>query len=50
MLLHVFMHELGHHYDRIHQKHLDSTIMQKSSLPIDSSSCFRSMWMCLGIQ
>lgn len=21
MLLHVFMHELGHHYDRIHQKH-----------------------------
>lgn len=20
-LLHVFMHELGHHYDRIHQKH-----------------------------
>jgi len=25
MLLHVFMHELGHHYDRIHQKHADST-------------------------
>jgi hypothetical protein len=25
MLLHVFMHELGHHYDRIHQKHLNST-------------------------
>jgi hypothetical protein len=25
MLLHVFMHELGHHYDRIHQKHLGST-------------------------
>jgi len=25
MLLHVFMHELGHHYDRIHQKHLDSS-------------------------
>ncbi|MBC8002377.1 MAG: hypothetical protein H7X97_07290 [Opitutaceae bacterium] len=24
MLLHVFMHELGHHYDRINQKHLDS--------------------------
>ena len=23
-LLHVFMHELGHHYDRIHQKHRDS--------------------------
>jgi hypothetical protein len=22
MLLHIFMHELGHHYDRIHQKHL----------------------------
>jgi hypothetical protein len=21
MLLHVFMHELGHHFDRIHQKH-----------------------------
>jgi hypothetical protein len=21
MLLHVFMHELGHHYDRTHQKH-----------------------------
>ena len=25
MLLHVFMHELGHHYDRTHQKHLGST-------------------------
>jgi len=25
MLLHVFMHELGHHYDRIHQKHLGSS-------------------------
>jgi len=25
MLLHVFMHELGHHYDRIHQKHLHSS-------------------------
>jgi hypothetical protein len=25
MLLHVFMHELGHHYDRIHQKHIGST-------------------------
>src|SRR5215204_5728629 len=25
LLLHVFMHELGHHYDRIHQKHLGST-------------------------
>jgi len=25
MLLHVFIHELGHHYDRIHQKHLGST-------------------------
>ncbi len=24
-LLHVFMHELGHHYDRIHQKHSDSS-------------------------
>lgn len=24
-LLHVFMHELGHHYDRIHQKHHGST-------------------------
>ncbi len=23
-VLHVFMHELGHHYDRINQKHLDS--------------------------
>lgn len=23
MLLHVFMHELGHHYDHIQQKHLD---------------------------
>ena len=21
MLLHIFMHELGHHYDRINQKH-----------------------------
>jgi hypothetical protein len=25
MLLHIFMHELGHHYDRIHQKHLGSS-------------------------
>ncbi len=25
MLLHVFLHELGHHYDRIHQKHHDTT-------------------------
>lgn len=25
MLLHIFMHELGHHYDRIHQKHLSSS-------------------------
>jgi len=25
MLLHVFMHELGHHFDRINQKHLRST-------------------------
>jgi len=25
MLLHVFMHELGHHHDRLHQKHRDST-------------------------
>jgi ribosomal protein L19 len=25
MLLHVFMHELGHHFDRIHQKHFGST-------------------------
>jgi hypothetical protein len=25
MLLHVFMHELGHHYDRIHQKHLGAS-------------------------
>jgi hypothetical protein len=25
MLLHVFMHELGHHHDRSHQKHLGST-------------------------
>lgn len=25
MLLHVFMHELGHHYDRIHQEHLGSS-------------------------
>jgi hypothetical protein len=24
-LLHVFMHELGHHYDYIHQKHRDSS-------------------------
>src|SRR5580704_1934133 len=24
MLLHVFMHELGHHYDHIHQKHIGS--------------------------
>ena len=24
-LLHVFLHELGHHFDRIHQKHLGST-------------------------
>lgn len=25
MLLHIFMHELGHHYDRIHQKHRNSS-------------------------
>jgi hypothetical protein len=25
MLLHVFMHELGHHHDRLHQKHRAST-------------------------
>jgi len=25
MLLHVFVHELGHHYDYIHQKHRGST-------------------------
>lgn len=25
MLLHVFMHELGHHFDRIHQKHRRTT-------------------------
>lgn len=25
VLLHVFMHELGHHHDRLHQKHRDST-------------------------
>jgi hypothetical protein len=25
MLVHVFMHELGHHYDRIHQKHIGSS-------------------------
>jgi hypothetical protein len=25
MLLHVFMHELGHHYDRIRQKHLNAS-------------------------
>ena len=25
MLLHVFMHELGHHHDRLHQKHRRST-------------------------
>jgi hypothetical protein len=25
MLLHIFMHELGHHYDRIRQKHLGSS-------------------------
>ena len=24
-LLHIFMHELGHHFDRIHQKHRSST-------------------------
>jgi hypothetical protein len=24
LLLHVFMHELGHHWDRTHQKHRDS--------------------------
>jgi hypothetical protein len=24
-LLHVFLHELGHHFDRLHQKHLGST-------------------------
>jgi hypothetical protein len=25
MLLHIFMHELGHHYDHTHQKHIGST-------------------------
>jgi ribosomal protein L19 len=25
LLVHVFMHELGHHWDRIHQKHSDTT-------------------------
>jgi hypothetical protein len=25
MLLHVFMHELGHHYDRLNQKHLGAS-------------------------
>ena len=25
VLLHIFMHELGHHYDRIHQKHLGAS-------------------------
>jgi hypothetical protein len=25
MLLHVFIHELGHHHDRLNQKHRDST-------------------------
>jgi len=25
MLLHVFLHELGHHYDRSRQKHLGAT-------------------------
>src|ERR1051326_3595552 len=25
MLLHIFMHEVGHHYDRIHQKHLGAS-------------------------
>jgi hypothetical protein len=25
MLLHIFMHELGHHHDRIHQKHRGSS-------------------------
>jgi hypothetical protein len=25
ILLHVFLHELGHHFDRIHQKHLGAT-------------------------
>jgi hypothetical protein len=25
MLLHIFLHELGHHYDRIHQKHWNSS-------------------------
>jgi hypothetical protein len=25
MLLHVFLHELGHHYDRLEQKHRDAT-------------------------
>ena len=25
MLLHVFMHELGHHHDRLHHKHRDSS-------------------------
>ena len=24
-LLHVFMHELGHHYDKVHQKHLGAS-------------------------
>jgi hypothetical protein len=25
MLLHVFLHELGHHYDYVHQKHFNAT-------------------------
>jgi hypothetical protein len=25
VLLHVFMHELGHHWDMTHQKHRDAT-------------------------
>jgi hypothetical protein len=25
MLLHVFMHELGHHHDKLHQKHLGAS-------------------------
>jgi hypothetical protein len=25
MLLHIFMHELGHHYERVHQKHFGSS-------------------------
>ncbi|HYG34340.1 MAG TPA: hypothetical protein VEC99_06125 [Clostridia bacterium] len=33
MLLHVFMHELGHHYNHIHQKHLNSTFSYPSRKP-----------------